>query len=74
MGECRRGEVSVLDEGTIVLLEPTTDAEREWFEEHIDKEDSYQPYWPDRVVVERRYATPILDALIEAGFEVAKER
>lgn len=35
-----------------------------WVEDWLSREG---------VVVERRYVRPILDALIEAGFEVAKE-
>lgn len=60
----------VQNEGTIVLLHPESDAEKGWLEEHIDREGSFQPFWPDRVVVEHRYKEPILQAMAEEGFEM----
>jgi hypothetical protein len=51
-------DVAVRDEGTIVLLFPRSDPAREWFAENI---------------VEHRFVLPILQALIDEGFQLTRE-
>lgn len=63
-------DVRVEDQGSIILLIPESESAEAWFGEHIDQDDSFQPYWPRAVVVEPRYADAILQGLFEEGFEI----
>lgn len=64
-------DVTIRDEGSLILLEPATDAAREWFDEHIGADNGYQPMWPT-VVVESRYAGDILEGLIGDGLTIGR--
>jgi hypothetical protein len=62
-------DVAVRDEGTIVLLFPRSDPAREWFAENI-----LDGQWlGDGLVVEHRFVLPILQALIDEGFQLTRE-
>lgn len=60
--------MKVQDEGSIVLLQPDSDAEREWLEENTDSEP-YQWLGPN-LAVEWRYAAAIINGMNEEGFNV----
>ena len=62
-------DISVQNQGSIVLLEPTSEAGREWLQENIGPGNGYQPYWPT-AIVEPRYVEPIMEGMIEDGLEV----
>jgi hypothetical protein len=62
-------DITVIDEGTILLLKPETDQGREWLDENIGRDNSYQPYWPT-VVVEHRFVEAILDGMEQDGVTV----
>jgi len=62
-------DIQVRNEGSIVLLEPLTDAAREWVEENIGSSNGYQPYWPT-VVCEPRCVPPILSGMRFDGLEI----
>ena len=62
-------DVTIIDSGSIILLQPETEQAREWFEENIGRENGYQPYWPT-VTCEARYADQIIEGLADAGLEV----
>ena len=48
--------IEIDNQGTIVLLRPTTDHARAWFEEHVEWEQE----WCGSIVCEPRYAQDIL--------------
>ena len=62
-------DFTIRDEGTIVLLVPHTQPARSWIDEHIGPDNGYQPYYPT-VVIEHRYARPILEGIRESGFSL----
>ena len=66
-GPSRQPDVIVTNEGTIVLLRPETDAAKEWFADHIDR--NAMGFGPS-LVVEWRYADDIIDGMKRDGLEV----
>lgn len=58
----------VRNEKTIYLLEPLTDAGREWVREHLPEDATY---WGDSVVVEWRYIRDIVDGIRRDGLKVS---
>ncbi|MDJ0905397.1 MAG: hypothetical protein QNI96_05215 [Woeseiaceae bacterium] len=55
------------DEGTIVLLVPTSDEAKIWCDEHFEDDG---PRWGSvGRVIEPRYFEPILSGMMEAGLE-----
>jgi hypothetical protein len=61
-------DFSVQNEGTIYLLQPHTDAAREWISEHLTIE-SWQMF-VSALVVEHRYILAIVDGIKADGLEV----
>jgi hypothetical protein len=61
----------VENHGSIFLLIPQTVSARIWVEDHIFRENSYQPYWPT-VVVEHRYVYDLLLGLREHGLRAVR--
>lgn len=53
--------MKIANHGSIVLLTPETDAEREFFSEHVQTED--WQWWGDALACEPRYVQPILEAI-----------
>ena len=47
---------------SIYLLKPVSNAAKFWLEEHIGRDNGFQPYWPT-VVIEPRYVTQIIEAI-----------
>lgn len=54
--------------GSVTILTPLTEPAREWVSEHIPADATL---WGSGVVIEPRYAGPIIDAILGAGLEVA---
>ena len=55
-------DIEVSNQGTIFLLYPTTGAALRWLREHTDG-----TWWGSSLVVEHRYAYPILEYAVEDG-------
>lgn len=60
-------DFSFLDEGTIAVLTPQTDAARAWVDEHIDP-DHMQ--WAGGVVIEHRFVLDIITGLDSEGLTI----
>ena len=60
-------DIQIRDEGTIILLTPTSTAGREWCAEWINENG---PQWSGAYVVERRYVADILDGMTDDGLTV----
>ena len=67
-----QGQVDFLVEnhGSIFLLNPRTPAATSWVEEHIGRDNGYQPYYPT-VVVEHRYIADIVAGIQNDGLAVS---
>lgn len=63
-------DVTMLNAGSVALLQPKTDAAREWFEEHIGRDNGFQPYWPT-VAVEARFLGSVVQGLYRDGLKVS---
>jgi hypothetical protein len=59
------------NEGSILLLTPHTEHARSWIDEHIGRDNGFQPYYPT-IVIEPRYFGPILEGIRESGLEVRR--
>jgi hypothetical protein len=57
-------DFEVQDEGTIVLIRPTSKAASEWIEEHIPDD---APWFGNALAVEHRYAGDIVCGMMEDG-------
>ena len=62
-------DIEIMDGGSVVLLQPVSDAGREWIDEHVGEDNGFQPYYPT-ITCERRYVRDILDGMLEDGLEV----
>lgn len=60
-------DIEVNDQGSIVLLTPTSDAGREWIEENLPDDAQW---FGMAVVVEHRYADDIIDGMVNDGLDV----
>lgn len=60
-------DVRVFDHGSLIGIMPLTDLARAWIDENVDPD---APYLGRQMMVERRYAPDIIDALSGEGFEV----
>jgi hypothetical protein len=52
--------------GSIILIVPLCAPAREWLDEHIGKDNGYQPYYPT-VVIEPRYLAQIIAGIRRDG-------
>ena len=55
--------------GSIFLLIPQSISARIWVDDHIGKDNGYQPYYPT-VVVEHRYVSDIVEGIQNDGLAV----
>jgi hypothetical protein len=55
--------------GSILLLRPQTVSARIWIDDHIGKDNGFQPYYPT-VVIEPRYVGDIVDGITNDGLAV----
>ena len=62
-------DIEIVDGGSVVLLQPVSDAGREWIDEHIGKDNGFQPYYP-AITCEQRYVQDILDGMLGDGLEI----
>lgn len=62
-----RIDVSVQNEGSVILLTPNTEAARDWIDENIS---SSSTWWGKALVVETRYAGPVIEGMQRAGLVV----
>jgi hypothetical protein len=67
-GQARKTKIDVLvaNEGSVFVFNPLTQVAQEWFEQNVQIED-YQRFGPS-IVVEHRFAWPLAQGLIDAGF------
>jgi hypothetical protein len=63
-------DLSLRDEGSLILLIPLSPSAHEFVEERIGSDNGFQPYWPT-VVIERRYAQNIIEGVIAEGMVIA---
>jgi hypothetical protein len=56
------------DHGSITILTPRNDAAQEWLDENVG--DDARLSFGGGVVIEPRYAAPILEGLMDSGFTV----
>lgn len=61
-------DFSFKNHGSVCILEPLSEAGKEWASEHLP--DDAQS-WGGGVVIEPRYADPILDGIAADGLEVS---
>jgi hypothetical protein len=59
----------VENHGSIFLLIPQTVSARVWIDDHIGKDNGFQPYFPT-VVVEHRYIADIVRGIQNDGLAV----
>lgn len=57
--------------GSILTLNPETDAARAWVDENIGRDNGYQPWYPDAIIVEPRYVAEIVEGLSAEGLSYA---
>jgi hypothetical protein len=60
----------IQNEGSLVLLSPISEAAKQWADEHIGRDNGFQPYWPDSIVIEARYIGDILEGIQADGLAV----
>ena len=63
-------DFEVQNHDSIFLLIPQTDSARNWVDDHIGKDNGYQPHYPT-VVVEHRYIADIVAGIQGDGLAVA---
>lgn len=66
-------DVTLVDEGSIILMRPESQAAKDWLDQHVGHTNGLQPYWPT-AVVERRYAGDIVEGMLNDGLTVAPGR
>lgn len=59
-----RADFAVRDEGSLILLWPISDEAEAWISENLPED---APMWCHAVVIERRYAHDIIDAMSAEG-------
>ena len=62
-------DITVIDQGSIVLLQPNTVRGASWLHDHIGQDNGFQPYWPT-VIVEPQYVQDIIEGFTEEGLTV----
>jgi hypothetical protein len=65
-----QADFQVENHGSIFLLIPQTLSARVWIDDHIGKDNGYQPHYPT-VVVEHRYIADIVAGIQDDGLAVA---
>ncbi len=68
-GTSPSADFTVRDEGSVLLLTPQTEVARNWINEHIGRDNGFQPYYPT-IVIEPRYVIAILAGIRVAGLEI----
>lgn len=60
-------DVSLFNEGSIVLFQLNTEAAREWVSEHVDPAATW---FGNSLVVDHRYVDDLVDGMLDAGLEL----
>lgn len=68
MSDEKQTDVTVLNEGTIVLFVLNTEAAQEWVEENVDAPDYLR--FGGNLAVEHRFAEAIIHGMLDAGLDV----
>ena len=55
---------------SVILVHLQSEAARQWADEYIGSDNGFQPYWPEKIVVEPRYIWPIVDGMQQSGLRV----
>jgi hypothetical protein len=56
----------VVENHGIFFLKPLTPAAISWVEDHIGRENGYQPYWPI-VLIEHSFITDVVSGILRGG-------
>ena len=62
-------DFSLENHGSIFLLIPQTDSARVWIDDHIGRDNGFQPYFP-KIVIEHRYVSAIVEGIQNDGLAV----
>ncbi len=62
-------DFSLENHGSILLLIPQTDSARVWIDDHIGRDNGFQPYFP-KIVIEHRYVSDIVEGIQNDGLAV----
>ena len=62
-------DITVIDGGSVILLQPNTPEAKKWLNENIGQDNGYQPYWPT-VACERNYVMDTLYGAQEDGLSM----
>jgi hypothetical protein len=57
--------------GSILTLNPETDTARAWVDENIGRDNGYQPWYPDAIIIEPRYVAAIVEGIEAEGMSYA---
>ncbi len=68
-GSSPTADFELQNHGSIFLLIPQTLSARVWIDDHIGKDNGYQPHYPT-VVVEHRYIADIVAGIQDDGLAV----
>ena len=69
-GSSPTSDFELQNHGSIFLLIPQSISARVWIDDHIGRDNGYQPHYPT-VVVENRYVADIVDGIRNDGLAVS---
>ena len=61
-------DFTINNAGSIVLIAPQTEEARAWVDEHIGRDNGFQPWYPT-VIAEPRYVADILEGIGAEGLD-----
>ena len=53
--------------GSLFLLRPLTSAAKDWMNDHLPMNSPETQFWCDGIVIEPRYAAPIVEGIVGDG-------
>ena len=69
-GNSPTADFELQNHGSIFLLNPQSTSARIWVDDHIGRDNGYQPHYPT-VVIEHRYIADIVHGIQNDGLTVA---
>ncbi len=69
-GSSPTSDFELQNHGSIFLLIPQSTSARIWIDDHIGRDNGYQPHYPT-VVIEHRYVADIVEGIRNDGLAVA---
>jgi hypothetical protein len=63
-------DFSIRDGGSVVLLYPLNNSALDWVENNIRENNGFQPYYPQAIVIERRYLADIISGIFADGLSI----